>query len=260
MRELVYRIPEFRGKNWALRTIDAICGPFSIEAAKQVKLKGFLASPQDAALCQSSGDNPQLIREIQSLPKHANFVDCGANSGFYSALAAKHFGDEGNVISIEPSFREFSRLQWARQNNLHECTWLTVFAGAAESPGIARINTTIGHTGTNRLAEISEKCFDCCPLVTLDYVLEHYFPQDSKIDLIKIDVEGFEMSALRGAHQALKNARIDKLYVEITDRYLKNCGTSKDELYVFMRECGYLPTVNSQEWQYDEVFVPQGLS
>lgn len=241
--------------------LDRMFGPFRLRASRGIKVRGYLSSTQDAALCSAKGDSPALIEEIEKLPSDGVFIDCGSNCGFYSALTATHLGPKGKVFSIEPSYREFSRLQWARRNNLHECCWAIFFAGAGDTMTLARIDTSVGHTGMNRISSLaSGKQHEECPLLTLDFICENYLDEEDTIDLLKIDVEGFETNVLRGLARTLEQRRVKRIFIEITDKFLKQAGSSRDELYALMDAHGYQATRTLDQWQYDEVFVsPEAL-
>jgi FkbM family methyltransferase len=75
------------------------------------------------------------------------------------------------------------------------------------------------------------------PAIRLDdYVSEHGL---SRISLIKIDVEGFEMNVLQGAAETLKRFK-PALFVEINDGFLKRQKSSARELFQFLRSMNYL--------------------
>ncbi|MFN0188030.1 MAG: FkbM family methyltransferase [Bacteroidia bacterium] len=58
------------------------------------------------------------------------------------------------------------------------------------------------------------------------------------LDLIKVDVEGFETNVLKGASETCKKFR-PKLFVEVDDVNLKSQGSSADELIKLISSYGY---------------------
>lgn len=234
--------------------IDSCLGARRLKARDGVQLCGYLSSAQDASFCRRPSGLSIIEEQIGTLGREAIFIDCGANVGFYSALAAKTLGPAGTILSLEPSTREFRRLLWAMENNSHECAWIPLNLAAGERPKSICLNTAVGHTGMNRVQPGGQQG-QWCGMTTLDDVAKCYLPEEAVIDLVKIDVEGFELQVLRGMQSLLRERRVKTLVVEITDEFLKTYGDSKSQLYVFMEAHGFRPQLSLSEWQYDECFV-----
>jgi len=123
--------------------------------------------------------------------------DIGANVGFYSLIASRKVGSTGRVIAFEPSPRNLRFLyQHLALNSIANVTVLdlavTDIEGETEffvgkDPRISRI--TVG--GDIRVRT-----------TTLDRLIETLPPPD----LIEMDIEGTEYSALRGAEQLLRKS------------------------------------------------------
>jgi hypothetical protein len=76
------------------------------------------------------------------------------------------------------------------------------------------------------------------PVVTLDYVIDKSTEILGKpirrIDLVKVDVEGYEMKVLRGAGKALYKGLIDKFVIEV---HLDQVNTK--DLLKYLADYGY---------------------
>ncbi len=72
------------------------------------------------------------------------------------------------------------------------------------------------------------------PAVSLD----HYTRTNPPPTVTKIDVDGFEISVLRGGRECLEKHR-PRLWLEVHPTYLKQQGRSADEVLQFLRENGY---------------------
>jgi len=257
LRKILSSIPNVRGRQRALLMLDFFMGSSRIAARHGVQLEGYYSSAQDLAFCRRESDNPLLEELIASLPKDGVFIDCGANCGFYSSFAARMLESDGFVISFEPSAREYRRLQSAVKWNNHQCTWLTLHQAVGESSEVVSLLTAVGHTGMNRISNdksTSEQTSSVW-MTSVDSIVSEVIAKEKAINLVKIDVEGYEMNVLRGLSNCLKEKRIDKMVVEVTDKFLKERGESKQSMIAYMKSFSYEPTIESDEWQYDEVFV-----
>jgi len=76
------------------------------------------------------------------------------------------------------------------------------------------------------------------PVATLDYVIDKSTEILDKpirrIDLVKVDVEGYEMKVLRGAGKALYEGLIDKFVIEV---HLDQVNTK--DLLKYLADYGY---------------------
>jgi len=70
-------------------------------------------------------------------------------------------------------------------------------------------------------------------MTTLDVMIHSYLPFDT-IDLLKLDVEGYEMGALRGAEWLLASGRIRFLVMEFHPGMLGSSGTDPEGLLHFL--------------------------
>jgi hypothetical protein len=88
----------------------------------------------------------------------------------------------------------------------------------------------------------------------LDEIIET-FP-GTRIDLIKIDVEGYELHVLRGSLQTLKRCR-PVLFIELDDNNLRDQGDSAQSLVKYLEELGYSITdaVNGSPVRSDQSFT-----
>lgn len=255
MRQLIYKLPRFKGQQRLLLLLDKYLGPCKMTARFGIHIEGYYSSLQDCAFLRSTSENPILEDLINKLTGNGVFIDIGANCGYYSALASKKLGESGLIISVEPSFREYRRLLFSISNNYHKCAWLGMNQAFGDFSGIIKINVNSGHSGVNHITKDGVSGDQFCFIDKPSNVFSNLISTNKQIDLVKIDVEGFELSVLKGMEELLENKRIKALQVEVTDQFLLRAGSSKNELYEFMNKHGYTSIVNSNEWQYNEVFI-----
>lgn len=136
------------------------------------------------------------------------FVDAGANTGFYSLLAATKLSGKGHVVSFEPDPRNLPILRSnVELNRLSTLIHIEPKALSDEECDLdfwgAPYNTWGGS-----LVELPGKRSRQFRVsaTTLDrYVVAANL---ERVDIIKIDIEGAEPLALQGMGQALRTARL----------------------------------------------------
>jgi FkbM family methyltransferase len=168
-------------------------------------------------------------------------LDIGANEGYYTALASKCVGPSGRVIGFEPSPRERLRLGINLWMNLCENVRVEKLAmGSAE--GQVTLHVVEGsETGCNSLRPPNIKGKTRAVQVdvtTLDqFLLRNAIP---RIDFIKMDIEGAELSALQGATKLLRTVPRPLLLIEIFEIRTNPWGYSARDLAKLICEAGYL--------------------
>jgi len=123
--------------------------------------------------------------------------DVGANVGFYALIAARVVGPTGRVVAFEPSPRN---LAFLRENlSLNSITNVKVLDFAvSDSEGETRF--FVGNDP--RVSKVTATGDITVRTTTLDHLMGE-LPMP---DLIEMDIEGAEYSALRGAEQLLRKS------------------------------------------------------
>ena len=183
------------------------------------------------------------------------FVDVGANVGNYSVLASRQVGATGLVAGFEPVAGTYARLLEHLAIN-GAANVIPFNAAVAAEEGMAEMAFSadsglshLGHPGPTG-AQQSQRC----AVLTLDRVLPALLGE-REIDLMKIDVEGAELLALRGAGQLLRTRRIKRLFIEIFPENLARFGATREELWSYLEAVGYRPRHRrTDNTGYDEIF------
>jgi FkbM family methyltransferase len=126
--------------------------------------------------------------------------DLGANVGFYSLLASVLVGNTGHVYSFEPLAANAAILQrHLDMNRIRNCT--VVRAAVTSADGMAHFDPS----SSGDLAHLSATGAATVSTVALDSLLAVGKIRAARV--IKIDVEGAELDALRGAAQLIEAHR-----------------------------------------------------
>lgn len=130
-------------------------------------------------------------------------IDCGANYGYWSVLVSSAPFGSHRVIAIEPSSQNFAKLKNNAVVNGNRFEVMNCAIGAAR--GIARLSGTkheaFSIAGT---ADGGEEV----PVVALDDLIDDgRISPDGKC-LIKLDVEGVEIEAIKGGTRLLQGDSI----------------------------------------------------
>ncbi len=138
------------------------------------------------------------------------FLDVGANVGSYSVLAGYCAG--ADVVAVEPIPATVDRLvENVALNGLQDRVTI-VRKGVADKNG--SLNFTTGLDTINHVAVDKARAAEAMPIevTTLDTICGNRVPV-----LLKMDVEGYEVPALRGAAGILKDEQLRAIIIEAND-------------------------------------------
>jgi FkbM family methyltransferase len=152
---------------------------------------------------------------LEHLPGDGTFVDVGANIGVFALPAAKEVGGRGRVIAIEASNTVFDCLRAnAALNGLSHVTALHVAACDAEGD-VRFYPAPPDRFGMGALAPQFHAAPVDVPGARLDRLLA--VANVSHVDIVKVDVEGFEVKVFEGAVQLLASAPPPIIVFEFCD-------------------------------------------
>lgn len=176
----------------------------------------------------------RLLREIEP-----NFcvVDVGANIGTTTVSFARRCR---LVVSFEPSTRNFEKLVEAvKLNNLKNV--VPVNKGVGSKPGEYKLYKVVDNNpGMNRILSgaAADERFDYEKVVINTLESELTALKIGQVDVIKIDVEGFELEVLQSAEKILERDK-PALFVELDDNNLREQGASAARLVAFLKSKNY---------------------
>ena len=176
------------------------------------------------------------------LGRGATFVDVGAHMGYFSLKAAAVVGQSGRVIAIEPHPEMFHTLR----GNIIASGATTVVAeptACSDSESTLELfSAAAANTGTSSLSQKNASFYGeggasyFVAAQQLDTIIRR--ANLSRVDVLKIDVEGAELQVLKGGQETIARYR-PVLIVELDDRLLEPMGTSSAEIITFLSSHGY---------------------
>lgn len=179
----------------------------------------------DSFILENGSWEPHLVALFNYFVKQGfTCVDAGANTGIHTLALASLVGPSGKVVAFEPS-PEYStrigenirlnpslasRIEVHRSGLSDEAGTLKLFE-SGEKAGNAYMAKEYDSTLWNRFAP---DIYTECPVIPLDTVIP-----TTKVDLIKIDVEGMEAKVFSGAMNIIRRDKPILIYETLVDDF-----------------------------------------
>lgn len=236
-------LPYFPGKwrtvNWAL----SISGPLS-SGQQIVERRGLFWELDLQCPIQRSlyylGVNGEEWRETEFIERIIQrswcVIDVGANFGYYSLLAAKKVGPLGLVYAFEPSPPVYQQLiRNIELNDLQQIHAVQSALGDIQERGFIRL-TSRRFQGQQGLCVKGATQTEQITVTTLDCFLRTV--HCPRIDLVKVDIEGYEPNFLKGARDAIHEFK-PLLMFECNSRALARYDYKPKDLLLVIKSFNY---------------------
>jgi FkbM family methyltransferase len=166
------------------------------------------------------------------------FIDVGANIGWYSIAAATRIGTGGHVLAIEPDAGNFALLEANIKQTGASVTPFRCALGSATGRGTLSTSSTNkgDHRVRNFVVDEPRGSPGTVRVETLDNVLESSGEFDiDRLRVIKIDVQGFEAEVLKGSTRLLSRLPARTLmFLEFEPSLLRDASPSACEELIDM--------------------------
>ncbi len=187
--------------------------------------------------------DPNLIVTVNTLlHKGGTFIDVGSNMGYFSLLASKVVGENGRILAVEPSSRDFTRL--VDNININHIENITPYrlaisdkngktklsVACEERSSLNTLGTSFGFKGIEKVA------VEDVDTTTIDELVKK--ERITSVDVLKVDIEGSEMVALRGARDTIEKFR-PVILLGTNEGALSACGVDIKELKNLLKELRY---------------------
>lgn len=177
--------------------------------------------------------------EVRLLPKLLRpgdvFVDGGANIGLFALIGSVAVGPAGRVLACEPAPGTMALLKAnADENDLNALELHEV--ALSDRPGRARFTVFEAGSGLASFApdDVEGRQVDVV-VTTLDALTTNL---DGRVALVKLDIEGAEAKALRGA-SALVARDAPAFLIELEPEHLSRQGSSIADVRAALEPHGY---------------------
>jgi FkbM family methyltransferase len=180
---------------------------------------------------------PHEISEVKIL-KHLTrpgdlFIDVGANVGFYTALARKWVGLSGSVFAFEPNLKciDLLKLSFSNDQNV-----VIVPKALGNRSGVGKLYVPEkADMATLGIARHKPKNIFEVEVIRLDdFIRDNSLPIPS---VVKIDVEGMELSVIQGMGDLLNNTlQPPVIAFEYSKIFLREYNTSLSELIDYVQK------------------------
>jgi FkbM family methyltransferase len=191
------------------------------------------------------GWEPETTSTLERVLKPGmSWADIGANVGYFTIIGHRLVrGGGGKTFAFEANPAAFDflsdnvRLNWffdsviCEQKAIYSET-TTVRFGA---PTKYAVNASIAEHSASEWKGIN----DSLTVMDVEAVsIDDYFA-GSKLDFLKVDVEGAEPFVLRGAQEFLRKNKEVALLIEWSPNQLRKCGSSPEELATLINSFGF---------------------
>ena len=211
------------------------------EIENGIKIYFEITNPLTWQLIQGK-DFEKNIKDIflDNISEENIVVDVGSHIGEFSLIASKKMNGTGQVISIEP-FTEARN--WLKKNielnQFKNIIILPVGIGKKiEEKTLYRnsLGGTIGYLESD-IEDVELIPEGTVKVTTIDEIVRSRGLD--KIDMLKIDVEGFEYEVLLGCLESFKEKKIKKIICEIHPLFLEGKLIEEDEIYTLLKNHGF---------------------
>ncbi len=193
-----------------------------------------------------------MFRDL--IPADGVVIDAGAHAGQFTKLFAG-LAREGRVIAFEPA--SYARRILTTAVTAKRLANVTVIAaGLSDEAGQAEIAMPLKESGSLGYGLSHFGAPDARPALreTVELMTLDGFVKDAglqRVDLIKADIEGWEVHLIRGARATIAAHR-PAIVLELVANHLARAGSEPAEVWAVLGEFGFA----ASRWEADNTLTP----
>jgi FkbM family methyltransferase len=232
--DLIWKIP---GSMRLYRMLIGRLKPSTVEVlGHRIRL-----DPNDSLLLSVNGVYEETEARLfeQSIRTGDVVVDVGGHIGYYTLLAARAVGPTGHVFAFEPERGNFALLTENVAANGYADRVTAVNQAVMAENGELRIYVSPDNAGDHHVYAVGD---DDRPSYAIEGVaLDDFFAArpDKTVNVVKMDVQGAEPSALRGMRSLLDANDTVLLFTELAPPSLRDAGSSAREYVDALADVGF---------------------
>ena len=195
---------------------------------------------------------------VKKLVKKGDIVlDIGANLGYYTLLLAKIVGKDGKVFAFEPDPKNFDLLKKNVELNDYENVELIQKAVSNEN-GKAGLFLSEKNPGDHRIYDSGDnRKFIQIETIRLDDFFKDF---RSKVDFIKMDIQGAEAKAIEGMPELLEGNKNLKIITEFWPYGLIKFGSKPESFPKLLSKNNFKPfQINENDKKLEQINVDELL-
>ncbi|AGX88347.1 FkbM family methyltransferase [Candidatus Symbiobacter mobilis] len=201
---------------------------------------------------------------VNSTTPDTIFLDVGANFGYFTCLVGSRIGSQGNgcVIAAEPNplmqrlLQKNTKINWSMAPiELHNCA-------VTEQEGFAEF--AIPHDRAANASLVSSTTQNSDERLIVRSVTLDQLAAGRKVDLIKIDVEGFETAVLRGSSETIMRSPNIIIIIEWSLQQMREAGFTACNMIELLKQyklhAFHLPStrfITEDQWAKLEISFEQ---
>ena len=196
-----------------------------------------------SSIILSEGAYEPFISEIiNSLSESStNFVDVGANIGYYTISVAKKFPSI-QIFAFEPNPIVYSKLQKNIELNgqLKNISSFNVAAGKLNGESLDFYIPRLTGSSGGSFRELHSEEGESISIKVKSALIDEVLGIREKIDLMKFDVEGAELEALEGSLAIITKDK-PTIFAELLRKWMKPFKSHPQDVVKILKALDYLP-------------------